>query len=150
MYTLNDYIDLLPHSHPIKMIESIQSMNVSECISMGVISKDNPFLYEDQSLSEMAYIELMAQTSAVYLVYHKYLKKINDYNEVKRKKESLENLGYLVTMNSLNFNSCLKLGDQFLVKSKFENKIDNFDIFKCEIYILEELISSGEITVYSN
>lgn len=150
MFKLNDCLDLLPHGNPIKMINKIISIDEVKCVASGIVESNNPFLNHNIQLSEMAYIEMMAQTSAAYLIYNKYIMKIKDLNELKARSENYENTGYLVMLNQLDFFKGLKLGDEFTVKSLLNKEMDDYNIFISKIFLEEELISSGEITVYSN
>lgn len=146
---LNDYIVLLPHGKPILMVEKLLEVDDKHCKTECAISDDNPFLEDDSTLSEMACIELIAQTTALFLIFGRYGNKGYTLDDLLKIKSEGGSLGFLVTIRSLDFASKLKAGDHVTVDAFLDSHADDFYNFKGSILFQDNVIANGEITIYA-
>lgn len=135
---LNSLISELPHKEPMLMIDEVLSVEERKAVTKNKIKTTNPFIHKDNSLSETAYIELMAQTCAVFLVANR-----NKDNEGKAQ------LGFLIGISKLEIKSGLRAGDEIIVNSSIFNGIDNYFIFNCSIEKNNKTIATGDIKIYA-
>ncbi len=136
---LNELIRSLPHTYPMLMIDRVVLIEGKTTITKNEIKRSNPFVDKNNVLSELAYIELMAQTSGVFLEYQN--RQLGDgYHSA---------LGFLMSVSSFEIFDSLKVEDEVEVTARLENGIDNYFIFKCNVRKGDKIISTGEIKIYA-
>ena len=146
---INDYIVLLPHGYPIKMIDKVLELNEKISKTSCIIKMTNPFLEKDNSLSEMAYIELIAQTSAIFLIYQRYANKGYTMDDLLKIKEEGGSLGFLVSITMLKIFSSISVSDEVEVLVTLTDVMDDYYGFKANIIHEKKIISSGELSIYA-
>jgi predicted hotdog family 3-hydroxylacyl-ACP dehydratase len=135
---LNKLISELPHRPPMLMIDEVTIVEERKAVTKNKIKLNNPFIHKDNTLSETAYIELMAQTCAIFLVANR-----------EKKDDEKAQLGFLIGISNFEINSGLMANDEVIVSSTIVNGIDNYFIFKCSIENDNKNIAIGDIKIYA-
>ncbi|MDH5681344.1 MAG: hypothetical protein OEZ36_07150 [Spirochaetota bacterium] len=146
---INSYLLLLPHDKPIRMVSKILEISDKHSETICQIDQDNPFLKDNGILSELANIELIAQTAAIMLIFNRYENKGFSLEELLRIKENENNLGFLVTISNLSFLSQIMARDNFRVRVDLNNHIDDYYAFSGMVYMKDILVAKGDMTIYA-
>ncbi len=143
MESLNQYIDQLPHGYPIRMIEEVVQCNDKCVVTNGIVSSQNPFLQENNILCESAYLEIIAQSSGIYIIRNS-----TPNHLFASKQQSQTKIGYLTIVHQLDIYNLLSLNNSFQTTVHLSHYTDQFYTFKAEIRSNNILYSEGEISLY--
>lgn len=135
---LQQIIPLLPHKTPMLMLHQILEIGPEKAVTLNTIEKINPFLDCNGILSEFAYIELMAQTAAAFLVHYYYQQ---GYQETT--------LGYVIGISAFEILQILRLGQIVTVTAHLTHSIDQYHVFKVEVQANQNCAASGELKIYA-
>lgn len=134
---LNSLLKKLPHKFPMLMLDKVIGADDKMAVTRSIIKTSNPFTKKDNTLSEFAFIELMAQTAAVQIGFV--------YESSGKKTPSM---GFLLGLKLFECLSPLFLNDEVVVTAVLEHSLDNFKIFRCTVKKEEKIIAMGVLKVY--
>lgn len=134
---LNSLLKKLPHKFPMLMLDKVIGADDKTAVTRSIIKTSNPFTKKDNTLSEFAFIELMAQTAAVQVGFF--------YESSGQKTPSM---GFLLGLKPFECLSPLLLNDEVVVTAVLEHSLDNFKIFRCTVKKEEEVAATGVLKVY--
>ncbi|MFH2057482.1 MAG: SPASM domain-containing protein [Pseudomonadota bacterium] len=141
-----DKITTLPMSTE-HLIPQKQSMRVvSRLLKIGerygkvesVFSKNSPFINQDGSIDEMAYMEIMAQSAATMNGFEKFDTGAPDPG------------GFLIGGQKIRIYTKAYAGEKLITDIYKTTKFGNFGILTATIKRQDDLIADGEIKIYKN
>lgn len=131
-------IKRLPHKPPILMLDQVLESNEEYALTENTIKETNPFIQQNLYLSELVYVELMAQTSAIFIA-----NRLPD-------DERPDAIGFVIGVDSYKPLALLKIHDTVRVKSFLKTSFEYFYIFECIVYRNNEEVCQGMIKIYFN
>ena len=134
---LNRLLKKLAHKFPMLMLDEVLEADDKMALTRSIIKTSNPFIKKDNTLSEFAFIELMAQTVAVQVGFV--------YDSSDQKAPSV---GFLLGLKPFECHSQLSLNDEVVVTAFLEHSLDNFKIFRCTVKKEEKVIAMGVLKIY--
>ena len=134
---LNRLLKKLPHKFPMLMLDEVLEADDKMALTRSIIKTSNPFIKKDNTMSEFAFIELMAQTVAVQVGFV--------YDSSDQKAPSM---GFLLGLKPFECHSQLSLNDEVVVTAFLEHSFDNLKIFRCTVKKEEKVIAMGVLKIY--
>jgi predicted hotdog family 3-hydroxylacyl-ACP dehydratase len=134
----NDLISYLPHKKPILMVDEVLSVNTDSAETSYTVTPQNPFFQENGTLSEFAFIELMAQSAAIHIVSGYIQKGITE-----------PSVGYIIGISNMNVEKVLSQQHKVSVESQIDYSMDNFHIYQCCVKNKDTIIAKGDLKIYA-
>jgi len=125
---------LLPHEHPMLMVDTLVKSDSEITITNFTIKQDNVFC-NNGILKEAGLIENMAQTAALRSGYNSKL------------KNSTVQTGYIASIKNLTILFLPKINEIIETKVIQKTEIGNIKVISAYIKLKEKLIAKCEMTV---
>lgn len=127
---------LLPHRPPMKLVDRLLEQDGPNGVVEAEVRPDNPLLEKDGRLTEVALVEMMAQSYAV-------IKGLADKKLGKPVKE-----GFLVAVKKLKFLGIIKVGDRVRIAVNLVADLDGFGVVDGRVTCGDKLVAEGNFRVY--
>jgi len=124
----------LPHRPPMLFIDRLIKVVPEKMEAEYEITSNCIFLRKDNSLEEVAYIEILAQCFAAG-------------NEFLNQGKKIE-FGYLAAMRNMKIHGKAYLGDTIRAVTSLIVNLDGIIVFEGELFCKEKMILSGQLKVY--
>ena len=133
-----DASTLLPHAHPMLLVDRIMTVNDDEKSSIveAIIKPDCPFLSSDNLLNPEALAEVMAQAAAAQ---HGYNLARNNENEEE---------GFIVGIRKFCIKGTVKVKDILEVSVKLGPEIESLSVVYSTVRCKKREVASAELTVW--
>ena len=128
----------IPHSGSMLLIDELLQSNSSKSMGNAIIKQTNPFLRKDKVLSDICFIEILAQTVAA----------ANGYNRHKDGKPAEE--GFLVGIENFIFFKTASEGDLLLLKLEKTSEMQGISFVEGEVLRGPETLAKGTIKLFSS
>ncbi|MCK5849519.1 MAG: radical SAM protein [Kiritimatiellae bacterium] len=128
-------VDIIPQKSPMRLVDTLVSVGEKEAVVETTISGDSPFVGEDGTLDDAAYLEIIAQSAAAM-------------NGFKRSRNG-KNGGLLLGAKNMEILGVSRVGDSLRINIQKCAKYDNFGIVAGAVSRGEEIIAKGEIKIWS-
>lgn len=123
---------LIPHEAPMQMIDSLDEIREKTFIASFKIAPDNIFLSSDGTMTESAYIEMIAQSMSA----------ANSF------REGAVNRGMLIGVKDFLVYSSCRIGDELKISCIKKIKFDNWSVVYGEVFRGKDIIAEGELKVW--
>ncbi len=127
---------LLPQKQGMCVVTKLLKVGERYARVESVFSGKSPFIKENRSLEEFAYMEVMAQSAGVMDGFEKF-----DTGQADPE-------GYLIGGQKINIYAKTYAGDRLIIDIYKTTKFGNFGILTAQIHCKDVLIADGEIKVY--
>lgn len=127
---------IIPHKPPMRIIDTLDKLGERSAFCSALINKDMPFIEEDGSIDNVAYLEMIAQSIAA----------LNGFRNLNESGSSPE--GYLLGGKSLAIFGKAREGDRLSIMVFKYARYGGFGIVKGIVSNKNEIIARGEIKVW--
>jgi len=127
---------IIPHKPPMRIIDTLDELAERSASCSALINKDMPFIEEDGSLDNVAYLEMIAQSIAA----------LNGFRNMNESGPSPE--GYLLGAKKLEIFGRAGKGDRLLIMVFKYARYGGFGIVKGVVSKNNEIIARGEVKVW--
>ncbi len=125
---------LIPHRPPMLTVDELVQLEGEEAVSRTVFGPDSIFVNDRNELEEAVLFEMMAQTFAAAAAL----------NKTGPRLES----GFLVGLKKMVLLGPGRPGSPITVKIRVAGRVEAFSIVEGEARQDEELLASGQLTIY--
>lgn len=135
-----DLTGMIPHHAPLRVVDRLLSVGERVAAVETTVRPDNPFVNEDGSLDEAAYLELIAQAAAA----------MNGFRATRRRESKEGPEGYLLGARNVEVLGPAALGDTLTIRVFKATRFAGFGIVEGEVFRGDTLLARGEIKVWHN
>lgn len=128
--------DLVPHRLPMRLVESLETVEGNDGVATATIRPECPLLDTQGQLEDVALIELVAQSYAALKGYIDTCAGL----AVRR--------GFLTGVKDFHSNGKVCTGDKLEIKLKTIADLDHFAVAQGDIYRDETLMAQVEVKVW--
>ena len=130
--------ELIPHRLPMRLIDRLLEIDGKNGVVEAMVAADCPLLSPDETLEDVALIELLAQSYAAIKGY------------CDRVDEKPVRQGFLVGIKKLVRLKSVQAGDHLRIDIRTIVEMDDFAIAEGEIWCGSEMVAHGEIKLWIN
>lgn len=125
----------VPHRKPMLLVDKLLTIRERRAEVESVVHDENPFLNDQGTMDNAAFMEIMAQSIAA----------LNGY-QLRHKTAS--SLGFLMGARNIRVYGSARIGDRLVTSVYKEHKLDDIGVIKGAVYKDGECLAEGEIKVY--
>jgi radical SAM protein with 4Fe4S-binding SPASM domain len=127
---------MIPHKPPMRIINTLDALAERSALCSALIKKEMPFIEEDGSIDNVAYLEMIAQSIAA----------LNGFRSINESGSSIE--GYLLGAKNLAIFGEAGEGDRLSIMVFKYARYGGFGIVRGVVSKNNEIIAKGEIKVW--
>ena len=128
--------NIIPQTGRMSMLDRLLKFGDRTATAELVIRDDNPFLNEDNVLSETVYTEILAQTIAA----------VNGFYSLENGQEP--GLGFIIGLKNVKNYGTVRCGSKLTVKINRTVDLGDFGVVDGEIYCDDAIIAEGELKIW--
>jgi radical SAM protein with 4Fe4S-binding SPASM domain len=128
--------EIIPQNPPMRMVDALLAVGDRWGEVSVAVSDEMPFVGEDGTLAEVAYVEMMAQSIAA----------LNGFKQLGTPGSSLE--GYLVGAQDLEILGTARVGDRLSIRVHKEARFSNFGVVKGTVSREDTVLARGTIKIW--
>lgn len=128
--------ELIPHRLPMRQVESLLEFSEGGGVVEAVVEAENPLLDEDGSLSEVALVEMLAQSFAA----------VQGYADRRAGKPIGE--GFLVGIRKISIEAKARRGDRLTIRIRPVATLEGFAVVEGELSRDGEVLAAGSLKLW--
>jgi radical SAM protein with 4Fe4S-binding SPASM domain len=127
--------NLIPQRAPMKMVNTLLFVGERTAEVETLITRENPFLDDQQNLEPAACMEIIAQAAAAH-------------NGFRTRHLAAQPEGFLLGAKQLKITGTARCGDRLRTTVYKEAKLGEFGVIRGSVYNGDQCIAEGEIKVF--